>query len=154
MFAAYDKMHRMGSLSLPFPQTQLDKDTAILRPRLTCEVRITDSDNYYELKVRLCADGSRMVVGIDYDLSFAPVIDGDTLLLMIVVATSKRMKFYFLDISNAFQSNIIHDDNKRQYIHLPSMCMKWFKLRFPNHPLSIRKDNSEKMIMQTIRGMQ
>ena len=92
----------MGSLSLPFPQTQLDKDTAILRPRLTCEVRITDSDNYYELKVRLCADGSRMVVGIDYDLSFAPVIDGDTLLLMIAVATSKRMKFYFLDILNAF----------------------------------------------------
>ena len=95
-----------------------------------------------------------MVVGIDYDLSFAPVIDGDTLLLMIAVATSKRMKFYFLDISNAFQSNIIHDDNKRHYIHLPSMYMKWFKLRFPNHPLSIRKDTSEKMIMQTIRGMQ
>ena len=65
LFAAYDKMHRTGTLSLPFPQTQLDKDTAILRPRLTCEVRITDSDNYYELKVRLCADGSRMVVGID-----------------------------------------------------------------------------------------
>ena len=154
LFAAYDKMHRTGTLSLPFPQTQLDKDTAILRPRLTCEVRITDSDNYYELKVRLCADGSRMVVGIDYDLSFAPVIDGDTLLLMIAVATSKRMKFYFLDISNAFQSNIIHDDNKRHYIHLPSMYMKWFKLRFPNHPLSMQKDTSEKMIMQTIMGMQ
>ena len=94
-------MHRTGTISLPFPQTQLDKDTAILRSKITCEVRITDSDDYYELKVRLCADSSRMVIGIDYDLSFAPVIDGDILLLMIAVATSKRMGFYFLDISNA-----------------------------------------------------
>ena len=45
LYAAYDKMHRTGTLSLPFPITQLDKDTSILRPRLTCEVKITDSDN-------------------------------------------------------------------------------------------------------------
>ena len=95
-----------------------------------------------------------MVVGINQGLYFAPVIDGDTLLLMIAVATSKRMKFYFLDISNAFQSNIIHDTKKRHYMHLPSMYMKWFKLRFPNHPLSAKSDKSEKIIMQTIRGMQ
>ena len=93
-----------------------------------------------------------MVVGIYYDLSFAPVIDGDTLLLMIAVATSKRMKFYFLDISNAFQSNIIHDTNKVHYMHPRSMYMKWFKLRFPSHPLSVKTDKSEKMVMQTIGG--
>ena len=72
-----------------------------------------------------------MVVRIHYDSSFAPVIDEDTLLLMIAVATSKRMKLYFLDISNAFQSNIIHETNKQHYMHLPSMYMKWFKLWFP-----------------------
>ena len=97
---------------------------------------------------------SRMVVGLDYDLSFAPVIDGDTLLLMIAVATSKRMRFYFLDISNEFQSNIIYDTAKRHYMHLPTMYMKCFKLRFPNHPFSMKTDVSGKMNMQTIRGIQ
>ena len=34
------------------------------------------------------------------------------------------------------------------------MYMKWFRMRFPNHPLSSQTDKSDKMIMQTIRGMQ
>ena len=123
LFVSYNNIHRMSTLSLPFPITQLDKDISILRPRLTCKVRITDSDHYYELKIRLCADASRMVVGIGYDLSFAPVIDRNTLLLMLVVATSKRMTLYFLDKSNVFQSNIIHDANKRHCMHLLSIYM-------------------------------
>ena len=106
LFNAYDKIHGTGTLSLPFPKFLLPPDTTILRPRLTCEVRITDTDNYYELKCQLCADGFRMVVGIDFDLSYAPVIDGDSLLLMIAVATSRGVRFYLLDVSNAFQSNI------------------------------------------------
>ena len=154
LFHAYDKMHGTGTLSLPFPESQLPSGTTVLRPRLSCEVRITDTDNYYELKIRLCADGSRMVVGIDYDLSYAPVIDGDSLLLMISVATSKGMIFYFLDISNAFQSNIIHDPRRRHYLHLPSLYMKWFRLRFPRHPLSKMTNPDSRLIMQTIRGIQ
>ena len=116
-------MHRTGTLSLPFLLSRLPTETTILRPRVSCEVRITDSDNYYEMKIRLCANGARMIPGIDFDLSHVPVIDGETLLLMIAVATAKKMKFYFIDISNAFQSNVIHDPNKRHYMHLPSMYM-------------------------------
>ena len=71
----------------------------------------------------MCADGSRMIMGLDYDLSYAPVIDGDILLLMIAVSTSLGMTFYFLDISNAFQSNIIHDPNRRHYMHIPALYM-------------------------------
>ena len=88
-----------------------------------------------------------MVAGIDYDLSFAPVIDGDSFLLMIEVATSKGMKCYFLGISNVFQSNMIHDKMKRYYMYLPSMYIRWFRLRFPNHPLSAKTDKSDVMVM-------
>ena len=45
LFDVYDKMHRIGTLSLPFPKTKLDTDITILRPRMTYEVGITDSDN-------------------------------------------------------------------------------------------------------------
>ena len=154
LFDSYDKMHRTGTLSLPFPLTELPKGFTLLRPRVSCEVKITDSDNFYEVKCRLCADGSQMVVGVDYDLSYAPVIEGDALLLMISVGTSKCLKFYFIDISNAFQSNVIHDPKKRHYIHLPSLYMNWFRLRFPNHPLSKMKDSDTKYVMQTLRGIQ
>ena len=51
LFQAYDKMHKTGTLSIPFPITMLKQGTTILRPRLTCEVKITDTDNYYEEKV-------------------------------------------------------------------------------------------------------
>ena len=96
-----------------------------------------------------------MVMGIDYDLSYAPVIDGDILLLMIAVATSKGMRFYFLDISNAFQSNIIHDPAKRHYMHLPPKYMDWFRFRFPAHPLAQQSNvDTRRMVMQTIRGIQ
>ena len=96
-----------------------------------------------------------MVVGIDFDLSYAPVIEGDALLLMIAMAASRNLTLYFLDISNAFQTNVIHDPNKRHYLHLPSMYMQWFRARFPNHPLSRQhQDPAVKYVMQTLRGIQ
>ena len=80
--------------------------------------------------------------------------DGDTLLLIISLSNSKGMVFYFLNISNAFQSNVIHKPSKRYYLHLPTIYMQWFRLCFPNHPL-IKLDHTRvKLILQTIRGIQ
>ena len=90
-------MHNTRTLIIIFPISN-----SILRPRITCEICITDIENYYELKYHLYVDGSRIVIEIDYDLSYAPVIDGNILILMIAVATSKKMLFYFLYISNTF----------------------------------------------------
>ena len=45
-FDTYDKMHRTGTLSVQFFLSQLPDDTTILRSRITCEVKITDSDWY------------------------------------------------------------------------------------------------------------
>ena len=104
LFNAYDKMHKTGTLSLPFQATMISDTTTILRPQVTCEVKIIDSDHYCELKYRMCADGSHIIMGLNYDLSYTLVIDGDSLLLMIALTTSRGMIFYFLDISNAFQS--------------------------------------------------
>lgn len=63
------------------------------------------------------------------------------------------MAFYFLDISNTFQSNIIHDPKRCHYLHLPTLYTKWFHLRFLNHPLSKIRDPSGTMLIHTIRGI-
>ena len=43
-----------------------------------------------------------MVEGLDYELAFAPVVDGPHLYFMIAISTAEGMELYFVDISNAF----------------------------------------------------
>ena len=45
--------------------------------RLSFEVRLTDLDDYYEIKTRMGANESRMIQGIDFMLSFAPTVEVD-----------------------------------------------------------------------------
>lgn len=116
-------MHLNGTLSLPFLLSLLPKDATILSLRISCEVKRTDSAYYYETKCRLCADGSRMIVGVDYNLSSAPVIEREALFLTIALAASKSIQLFFLDISNAFQSNAVHCPSKRHHIHIQSLYM-------------------------------
>ena len=87
-------MYRTGTLGLSLPVSLVTTDNTVLRPRVTYEVRITDTYSYYEFKCRLCVYGSRMVTGIYYNLSYAPAIDRSIILLMITVATPINMRFY------------------------------------------------------------
>ena len=43
-----------------------------LNPRLSFKVRTTDMDFFFKLKIRFCADGSKMILGIHYDESYSP----------------------------------------------------------------------------------
>lgn len=104
MYNVYDKMYRTGVLSLPFAMTQLPSQSTVLRPMFTCEVKTTDSDIYYKLKVRIRTDGSRMIIGLDYDDLYAPVIDGDIMLPMIAVGISLGMMFYSLIFLMCFRA--------------------------------------------------
>ena len=121
LFDTYDKMHCTGSLSRALLGNKLPPGTLIINPRVTFEVRIIDIPTFFELKCRFCAKGSKMVEELDYDLSFAPVIDGPHLYFMIAIATAEDMILYFVDISNAFQTNVVEDTNKRHFISLPSL---------------------------------
>ena len=74
---------------------------------------------------------------------------------MIAVGTSLQMTFYFLYISNAFQSNIIHDPKKRHHFHILVLYMQWFKFRCPYHPLGkVHTPPDTNLVVQTIRGIQ
>ena len=152
MFGAYDKMHNTGTLSCPLLKTSLPKGTKILPAKLSFEVKITDIAHFYELKTRFCANGSRQLEGIDFEVSFAPVADADSLRFMIALATSEGMIFIFIDASNAFQTNIISNPAKRHYISIPTMYMEWIKERWHNHP--ILKYAAKDLVMQSLRNIQ
>ena len=152
VFKAFDKMHNSITWSEPFPITLLPKDTKLLSPRIAFAIKLTPVDHFYELSSRICANGSKMEEGIDFYCSYAPVCDADSFRLVIAVAAEEGMVGYFLDISNAFQTNVIFDPNERFYIRIPPLYMDWFRHKWPEHP--ILKYNQRDLCIQSLRGLQ
>ena len=68
-------------------------------------------------------------------------MDTDSFRLTIVIAASDKMIVVFIAASNAFQTNVISEPNKRVYITLPTIYFDWFRARFPNHLLTKCKKN-------------
>ena len=106
--------------------------------------------DYYEIKVRMCANESKMVQGLDFSVSYAPTVDAYLFRLSLNIAVSDGMIMVFINTSNAFQTNVISDPKKRVYTTLPTIYLEWFRARFPNHPLGKCK-NSKEMIMQSLK---
>ena len=121
--------------------------------RLTFEVKLTDVLDFYEIKVRMCANGSKMVQGRDYTTSYAPIVDADSFRLSLNIAASDEMIVVFVDASNTFQTHLILDPKKRLYITLPKMRLEWFRAIFPDHPL-VKCKNSKELVMQSLRNIQ
>ena len=62
------------------------------------------------------------------------------------------MTLYVIDISNAFQTNVIEDYTQRRYVSIPAFYLKWLKSKWPNHPAL--KHPAKDLVMQTTRKIQ
>ena len=69
----------------------------------------------------MCANGSKMIQGVDFITSYLPTVDVDSFRLPANVAASEQMIIVFIDSSNAFHANVISDQTKIIYITLPIM---------------------------------
>ena len=56
-------MHNSGTLSCPFPEIKIPEGNKFLLIKLSFEVKLTDVLDFYEIKVRMCANGSTMIQG-------------------------------------------------------------------------------------------
>jgi hypothetical protein len=72
-FENYDKMYQIGTWSYPVDNALLPSNAVILPIRSTYAVKSTETDYLWELQERSCANRARMIEGIHYDQSFAPV---------------------------------------------------------------------------------
>ena len=75
-FNGYDKMHRTSTLSCPFLRSKLPPNLIILSPRPSFEIRTTDLDFFYELKVILCANGFKIFERVCFENSYYPACNG------------------------------------------------------------------------------
>ena len=65
----------------------------------------------------MCANGSKMIQGQDFTVSYALTVDADSFRLSITIAALDKMIVVFIDASNAFQTHAILDPNKRYTLH-------------------------------------
>ena len=66
-------MEKSTTFSAPFLRSSLPLDTKILRPRIYFRVKTTYIYNQYDLYYRKCADGSSMLEGVCFNVSYVPV---------------------------------------------------------------------------------
>ena len=84
-------MHNSGTLSCSFLRIKIPDGKKVLPTKLSFEVKLTDVLDFYEIKVRMYANGSKMMQGQHFTVSYAPTIDADSFRLSIAIAVTDKM---------------------------------------------------------------
>ena len=71
-------------------------------------------------KVRLVAKGDNKKASIDYDEVFAPIAGLETLILIISLATHKKLKIFQMDVKSTFLNGFLEEE---VYIEWPQGYM-------------------------------
>ena len=129
-------MERYTNFFAPIKCSSLSPDTKILCPMISFIVKTTWSDNQYSLTSRTCTDGSYILEGVEFKVSYAPVSSMKYLQTIISISSTDGMIFLILDISNVFQNNILTNLEGKAYPILPHLCLEWFKRKWTKYPLA------------------
>lgn len=100
-------MHISGTLSCQFLRISMPEGNKILPTKILFETKLTDVEDYYEMKVRMCANESKIAQGEDYTIANTPAVDADSFRLGLVITAGDGMILIFIDASNAFKTNVI-----------------------------------------------
>lgn len=92
------------------------KGRKIVDGKWVCKVKGDAQGNLERFKARYVAKGFSQVQGLDYDETFAPVVQYDSLRLLLAISANKRWKPRQLDIKTAFLYGIL---NEEIYMQLP-----------------------------------
>ena len=82
----------------------------VLKRKLGSEVQIV------RYKARVVAHGNLQLIGIDFDETFAPVVDWEVTLVILTVMVGRKAVIVFVDFETAFLNGDIDED---VYITLP-----------------------------------
>ena len=149
LFEAYTKNARAHTFTAPFPIEEVPPNTCILRSVVAFRVKSLGHD-HYDLYSRHCADGSRMIKGLDNAESYAAFTVIDSLCIGFAIAGQLNLHLYVIDIKNAFQTTLL-DPSERLYLYLPPFYLEWFKNTYPHHSIPPAKTI---YILQSIHAVQ
>ena len=66
-------MAKSTTSSDPFKRSLFTPDTKVLRPWILLRVKTTENYNNYDIYSRNCADGSYMIEGVEFTVSYSHV---------------------------------------------------------------------------------
>ena len=116
IFSNYEKMVKSTTFSVSFLCYSFPPDTKTLRTRIYFRVLKNDIENQYDLYSISCADGSSVLEGIYFAVSYAPVAGIISLSIIIAIVSTEFPIIFVLDISNDFQNNILPNLSERFYL--------------------------------------
>ena len=97
-------MHNFGTLSCPLIRSNILKGKKILPTRLLFELKLTFVLDFYEIKVRMCTNGSKMIHEQDYIVSYTSIVDVDSFRWTAAIVASDEMIVVFIDASNCISN--------------------------------------------------
>ena len=154
IFQIMINLKKSTTFSAPFLRSLLQSDTKILRTRIYFRLKTTDIDNQYYLYSRICADGSSMLEGVDFTVSYAKVAVIRPLSTIIAILYEEVLIIFVLYISNAFHNKILPNSEEMFYLSLPRLCIEFHKRKWLNHPLaSINKKDLFIQVIKLIQGI-
>ena len=90
--------------------------TKIIGHTWVYRIKNNEDGTIARFKARICIDGSKQVLGIDYDKTFAPVAHATTIRLVIALAASQSMNLRQFDVKVAFLASKI---DRPVFMHVP-----------------------------------
>ena len=149
--AQYEKNQRINLCSAPEPVENVPPDRKILPVVLAPKIKALGND-IYQFIARMCANGSSMLQGIDFDHSWSPTISAIAVRVTLYYAAMLGLTLSVLDVVNCFQSTLLPEKDCL-IIRAPFGYVNWFQHTFPN--IKINKSPSGKYVLQIMgRGLQ
>ena len=88
---------------------------------------------------------------VDFIVSYAQISCMRSLCIIIAIAYAEGLIIFVLDIFNSLQNSILTNPEERAYLSLPHLYLKWFKIKWPKHPLA--SINKNELCIQEIKSI-
>ena len=126
-------MEKSTTFSAPILRYPLLSDNKKILARICFRVKTTDTINRYDIYFRSCSDGSSIIEGVPFTVSYLPVTGTQSLCIIIEISYIEVLITFYSDIFNAFQNTILTNPSERVYISLLHIYLEWFKIKRPKN---------------------
>eukprot|EP00957_Ditylum_brightwellii_P011877 894911-Ditylum_brightwellii.AAC.1 len=106
IFKKDEKMNTSDTFSASCQHTDIPSGAKVLYTQPVFKVKLQNIPNYYKFYTCMVAISLAQIQGIDFDMYYLSTSAFDNFRMIIVIAATKNMIIYGLDVSNVFQTNI------------------------------------------------
>jgi hypothetical protein len=104
-----NSLEQMGTWDV-VDRREVPRDAKIMPSKFVLKVKRQADGTIDRFKARLVASGNLQQAGVDYDTTFAPVVDFTVVRMMLAIAAKKGFKVHQMDVKTAFFNGDVDAD--------------------------------------------